>query len=198
MAQSSGAGCFGWLIAGILGIAMISQCSSKQGSPTPDAPAAASGTQRYVDARSLNCRSGASASATPLRAFARGTPVTVTEEANSWSKIDGSPPCWVSSAFLSSSAPMSGTASSDAMPAAAAATAAGTAAGTVSYFTSQPQRAKATRSGKAKARKERSSTKRRSRGYDGGGCPCSGSRVCIGPRGGRYCITSGGNKRYGV
>lgn len=29
-------------------------------------------------------------------------------------------------------------------------------------------------------------------------CPCSGSRVCIGPRGGRYCITSGGNKRYGV
>jgi len=31
-----------------------------------------------------------------------------------------------------------------------------------------------------------------------GGCPCSGSRVCVGPRGGRYCITSGGNKRYGV
>ena len=29
-------------------------------------------------------------------------------------------------------------------------------------------------------------------------CPCSGSRVCIGPRGGRFCITSGGNKRYGV
>lgn len=35
-------------------------------------------------------------------------------------------------------------------------------------------------------------------GYDNQGCPCSGSRVCIGPRGGRYCITSGGNKRYGV
>ena len=29
-------------------------------------------------------------------------------------------------------------------------------------------------------------------------CPCSGNYVCIGPRGGRYCITSGGNKRYGV
>jgi hypothetical protein len=29
-------------------------------------------------------------------------------------------------------------------------------------------------------------------------CPCSGNHVCIGPRGGRYCITSGGNKRYGV
>ncbi|WP_460478159.1 SH3 domain-containing protein [Bordetella muralis] len=28
------------------------------------------------------------------------------------------------------------------------------------------------------------------------GCPCSSSSNCIGPRGGRYCITSGGNKRY--
>jgi hypothetical protein len=32
----------------------------------------------------------------------------------------------------------------------------------------------------------------------GGSCPCSGTRVCVGPRGGRYCITSGGRKRYGV
>ncbi|MEJ5279803.1 SH3 domain-containing protein [Pseudomonas sp. MYb541] len=29
-------------------------------------------------------------------------------------------------------------------------------------------------------------------------CLCSSGNVCIGPRGGRYCITSGGNKRYGV
>ena len=31
-----------------------------------------------------------------------------------------------------------------------------------------------------------------------GVCPCSGPNVCIGPRGGRYCITAGGNRRYGV
>lgn len=30
------------------------------------------------------------------------------------------------------------------------------------------------------------------------GCLCSSGQVCTGPRGGRYCITSGGNKRYGV
>lgn len=36
------------------------------------------------------------------------------------------------------------------------------------------------------------------RQYYDGNCPCSGRNVCIGPRGGRYCITSGGNKRYGV
>ena len=29
-------------------------------------------------------------------------------------------------------------------------------------------------------------------------CPCSGGEVCVGRRGGRYCITSGDNKRYGV
>ena len=34
--------------------------------------------------------------------------------------------------------------------------------------------------------------------YFDAGCPCSGSRVCIGPRGGRYCITRSGRKRYGV
>lgn len=28
-------------------------------------------------------------------------------------------------------------------------------------------------------------------------CPCSSHQVCIGPRGGRYCITSGGSRRYG-
>lgn len=33
-------------------------------------------------------------------------------------------------------------------------------------------------------------------GGSSAGCPCSGSNNCFGPRGGRYCITSGGNKRY--
>lgn len=30
-----------------------------------------------------------------------------------------------------------------------------------------------------------------------GPCPCGSGRVCVGPRGGRYCMTSGGRKRYG-
>jgi hypothetical protein len=37
-----------------------------------------------------------------------------------------------------------------------------------------------------------------SRGTTAGSCPCNGGDVCVGPRGGRYCITSGGSKRYGV
>lgn len=30
----------------------------------------------------------------------------------------------------------------------------------------------------------------------GSSCPCGTGSVCTGPRGGRYCMTSGGNKRY--
>lgn len=33
---------------------------------------------------------------------------------------------------------------------------------------------------------------------DDGKCPCNGGKVCVGKRGGRYCITSSGRKRYGV
>lgn len=49
-------------------------------------------------------------------------------------------------------------------------------------------------------------TRRRARGFNistprgttSGSCPCNGGDVCVGPRGGRYCITSSGRKRYGV
>ncbi len=47
--------------------------------------------------------------------------------------------------------------------------------------------------------KSRSSSSRSSSGYASGSsdsCPCSGSNDCIGPRGGIYCYTSVGNKRY--
>ena len=27
-------------------------------------------------------------------------------------------------------------------------------------------------------------------------CPCSSGNLCTGPKGGRYCITAGGNKSY--
>ncbi|HII3799611.1 TPA: hypothetical protein ACY38O_000763 [Pasteurella multocida] len=30
----------------------------------------------------------------------------------------------------------------------------------------------------------------------GGSCPCSGAINCVGPRGGSYCYTSSGKKRY--
>ena len=29
-----------------------------------------------------------------------------------------------------------------------------------------------------------------------GGCPCGSSLVCVGPKGGRYCISGKGKKKY--
>lgn len=37
-----------------------------------------------------------------------------------------------------------------------------------------------------------------SKDSDGAHCSCATRSVCYGPRGGRFCITSGGNKRYGI
>ena len=42
------------------------------------------------------------------------------------------------------------------------------------------------------------SSKRHSSRSSDGGCSCSSGGVCVGPRGGRYCYTSSGNKRYGI
>lgn len=52
-------------------------------------------------------------------------------------------------------------------------------------------------SSSAKASKPGSKQTRPSqkRTYAAGPCPCSRALNCVGPRGGRYCITSGGNKR---
>ncbi len=54
------------------------------------------------------------------------------------------------------------------------------------------------RSSKSGKRRTRGYTPMNFRGTTTGECPCNGGRVCVGPRGGRYCITSSGNKRYGV
>jgi hypothetical protein len=46
-------------------------------------------------------------------------------------------------------------------------------------------------------KKSTSSVKARSDGgYSEPDCSCGGGNFCYGPRGGHYCITSGGNKAY--
>ncbi|RPE96302.1 hypothetical protein [Frederiksenia canicola] len=53
-------------------------------------------------------------------------------------------------------------------------------------------KSKSSKSTKSVSKPKKSS----SRSSYGGSCPCSGSIDCVGPRGGTYCYTSGGNKRY--
>ena len=49
----------------------------------------------------------------------------------------------------------------------------------------------------ATAKHQLNSSQSRSFPRSASGCPCGTGSLCTGPRGGRYCITSGGNKRYG-
>lgn len=156
----------------------------------------------YVAARSLNCRRSPDAAAAVAESLKRGDQVVVAERSGDWARLTrAGGDCWVSSSFLANApgvdgaAPGSTTSGAQGLMSSAVGTTA-VAAG-AGYVASR-----AVHSGRRHAAPRSRDHSRRGRsnggGYWGSGCPCSGSQVCIGPRGGRYCITSGGNKRYGV
>lgn len=145
----------------------------------------------YVLASSLNCRLSPSPNAEVVARLAQGETVERVERGEAWSRVETARGalCWAATRYLAADAPSEGLsqysrtrASSPraSRPRASSGHSTGTASGLMSPAPRKTRRA------------------RTSSYYDAGGCPCSGARICIGPRGGRYCITSGGNKRYGV
>jgi hypothetical protein len=152
---------------------------------------AAAAETAYVTATSLNCRTEAHADSEIVAKLQQSTRVTVVDRESTWANIDlGEQFCWAAARYLSPEAIVAPYAFSGSAPTSASARAR---AGTSS---SRPVAVRSSKPAK------RSSTPRSSRSasgvYGASSCPCSGSRVCVGPRGGRFCITSGGNKRYGV
>lgn len=199
-------GLIGWAVAAVLALVLIGQCVPAPPSGTAGQSSVAPGTVRYVSAKALNCRAAASKTADNVRSLRRGDQVAVVEEAEGWARLENMPSCWVSATFLSND-PIATSAPLAALPAAVRGdTSSSRTAPASQGLLSEPESQRSSYSGSsgnarsAKARRSaRSSRKRKSRGgYGGGACPCSGGTVCIGPRGGRFCITSGGNKRYGV
>lgn len=195
MASQPSQGCAAIVVGGLL-LMSIGMCSTTPSTTSPGASAAAVSSPAYVAARTLNCRAAAAADSTILASLRRAERVVIVQNSDGWSKIERpGGDCWVSMAFLSDSA--SGTVQAD------------TATGTRVSGSSSGASAGYAAAGAAVAAHKANSGKRRSRSarfprsrdqglYGGGTCLCSGRNVCIGPRGGRYCITSGGNKRYGV
>jgi SH3-like domain-containing protein len=181
--QAAGNGC---ALLGVIGfvVLLVGMCSSpKTNTPTSAGVSEAPLSETaYVSAKSANCRSAPSKDSSVVAGWQQGDATTVVERSDAWAKVQsGTKSCWISSALLSSS-PVAKIQS------------------LASAKSAAPKAAK-NRAAGAYSRSSSSSTKRRSStryDYSGGTCPCSGSNVCIGPRGGRYCITSGGNKRYGV
>ncbi len=151
----------------------------------------------------VNCRKQPTTTARIVARVSAGTDVSVEQRRNDWSLIGHSPrSCWIASRYLSEQS------TADANRASLRQTRSlnrsvytnkerisrpgrrsSLSSTTLNHSPSRPHRS-TTRKSRAKSAS--------SYNYGGGSCPCSGRNICVGPRGGRYCITSGGNKRYGV
>lgn len=144
----------------------------------------------------LNCREAPDATSRVVTQIPRGTPVQVVGRANGWSLLS-SDDCWVLSRYLIDDTSSAANRFND-QPAERVTRPAHVR--TRSYRDRPIAKPRVSIQGRQSAWKNPRRSSRRSSGYNFGGssCPCSGSNICIGPRGGRYCITSGGNKRYGV
>lgn len=149
----------------------------------------------YISGSAVNCRARPDAKAPVVAKLHQGQEVSVMEAGGGWSRL-ASPSCWVSSRFISTGyVAQAYSTSSRTSRSSSARSSSRQSANSYSFYNQTPKLSRPYRKRKA------ASSKRRSSGsgiYSGAGCPCRGGTVCIGPRGGRYCITSGGNKRYGV
>ncbi|WBO24316.1 DUF4236 domain-containing protein [Sphingomonas abietis] len=184
--KSNGAG---W-IAGIGAVIVLGAVGLYSASPrtAPGTAPQAVQAPSFVNTLSLNCRSAPGSGGSVVRTLERGTAVTASAASGVWSKVSspGTADCWALSRFLSTDAPIStpyqgnSRASGGHGPRLARNAAPLGAAGARSYAL------------------HRHRVIHHPRGTSASGCSCGGGGVCIGPRGGRYCITSGGNKRYGV
>lgn len=184
-AQAKAGSATGGIVLASLGLLLVGFCASRTSNPaTTGTPAAVAATPvakaAYVVPATANCRSGPSESASVVRHLPRGTAVTTATVQDGWTTVRDptAAGCWVASRLLSDAAPIS--------------------------QLGRPQGLRSTSgiASKGAIVASRHVVHRQRRGSAGraldGGCSCSGSHVCIGPRGGRYCITSGGNKRYGI
>jgi hypothetical protein len=140
-------------------------------------PIALDDDRATVTAARADCRAQPAAKAPVVVRLVRGARLEVLERRDPWVKVSPTgEACWVAVSQIN------GASSSDGAPAALYAPRANDRPTTVRPRSSTPI-----------------SRPRRSTGlYGAGSCPCGSGNICIGPRGGRYCITSGGNKRYGM
>jgi uncharacterized protein YgiM (DUF1202 family) len=152
----------------------------------------------FVSGSSLNCRAEPDRQAEVLGRFTRGTQLEVLERRDGWGRIeaDGTPSCWVSEQFLSEEPiPEESAQAEEALRPSFEVAADPEPRASTSRHTSSQRQATA-RSSESRPRGS-SRAAPRSRPSVGGACPCGSGRVCVGPRGGRYCLNSTGTRRYG-
>lgn len=137
-----------------------------------------------------NCRVSLSPSARSIEHIPAGTSVAVLSREGSWAKVDRRRDCWISDRYLTAAGP--------AIPERSLRSYKASARRSSGRLETRRANRRSLRSVSRRSSPRRSLRSSSPYSYDGGSCPCSGHNICIGPRGGRYCMTSGGNKRYGV
>ena len=135
----------------------------------PEAQEKTDSNSDHVNGAGVEGRASPSSSSKVVHVFQNGESVTVVKRKRNWIKVvQSGVTFWVLARHISSPAHVSHAAKRSSLVA---------------------------RPSKKSAKRNRTSKRAV---YSGGSCPCGSGRICTGPRGGRYCITSGGNKRYGV
>ncbi|QMW23436.1 DUF4236 domain-containing protein [Sandaracinobacteroides saxicola] len=183
-AGSQQTGCGGGVAAVIIGLLCLVGLAAAI-APKPDASSvsslglAGSGTigdtaspeRLYVRPTRANCRKMASFRSAIIAKFDQNDLLTIAETRNGWARIDRLPAatCWVSRPLLAEN-----------------------------EISPPPRRSPATARPHAGYQYRAAVRPSRSTYTSSYNCPCGSGRICVGPRGGRYCLTSGGNKRYGV
>ena len=136
----------------------------------------------FVSSTSTPCRVSPEAGSQQVRVIPAGRKLSVLATRGDWVRVKDGTTCWVHEAAASSLASRRSPASANMESTKGQTHAARNATRSSGSYIAHGRRARSTHHSRTSE----------------SGCSCGARHVCIGPRGGRYCITSGGNKRYGV
>lgn len=163
----------GWGAAGLVALGIFGSGNDNSPKQTSDSENAQSAVEeviesKYINTNSLNIRDKPNGHV--VGKLGRGEKVDIYETKGNWARIslNSSPPQWLSTKLLCE---------------------------TDGCF---KQKSRSTMSNNYQALKSHPhhSERKQKKTYYDSDCSCAVVDYCVGPRGGHYCITSGGNKRY--
>ncbi|OBY75263.1 SH3 domain-containing protein [Acinetobacter gyllenbergii] len=163
----------GWGAAGVLAIIFLGSGNEDSSVKSSNTDASQNSSEEIIDSQyiktnALNIRDKPNGSV--VGKLGRGDKVDIYEKQGSWVRIslNSKSPQWVSSKLLCQSD---------------------------GCFEQKSPKSKSTNYQALSSQSEYKERKQEKTYYDSD-CSCSVVDYCVGPRGGHYCITSGGNKRY--
>jgi hypothetical protein len=163
----------GWGTAGVIALGIFCSCNdntSRNNSNNEEAQSSVDEVieSKYINTNTLNIRDKPNGNV--VAKLGRGKKVNIYEKKGNWVRIslNSTSPQWISEKLLCE---------------------------TEDCFKQKMSTSKPHNYQTLKSQSHHSETKKSKTYYDSD-CSCAVVDYCVGPRGGHYCITSGGNKRY--